>query len=154
MERRSDDMRLVRLSMLIGLSSSRGDALARHLQRRSLVEAGDHAVRHRVVRLPIGADLGQEVVVDAAQGIEAQTLANLYLAIEAGLTVIPVINKIDLPAADVEATREAITEVLDLDGTEALAISAKHGTGVPEVLEAIVARIPPPSGIAICRALV
>jgi GTP-binding protein LepA len=61
---------------------------------------------------------------------------------------VPVINKIDLPAADVEATREAITEVLDLDGTEALAISAKHGTGVPEVLEAIVARIPPPRGDA------
>jgi GTP-binding protein LepA len=85
-------------------------------------------------------------IVDAAQGIEAQTLANFYLASDAGLTIIPVINKIDLPAADVDGTREQITDTLDLDGTEALAISAKHGTGVPEVLEAIVARIPAPTG--------
>src|SRR5437762_13861726 len=89
---------------------------------------------------------GAILIVDAAQGIEAQTLANFYLAADAGLTIVPVINKIDLPAADVEGTRLAITETLDLDGDEALAISAKHGTGVPEVLEAIVARIPPPKG--------
>src|SRR5205085_12215405 len=84
--------------------------------------------------------------LDAARGIEAQTLANFYLATRAGLTIVPVLNKSDLPAADVEGTREQITEMLDLDGSEALAISAKHGTGVPDVLEAIVARIPPPKG--------
>src|SRR2546425_378990 len=67
-------------------------------------------------------------------------------AVDAGLDIIPLINKIDLPAADVDGTRDQITEVLDLDGSEALAISAKHGTGVPEVLEAIVRRIPPPEG--------
>src|SRR6267142_1092036 len=74
------------------------------------------------------------------------TLADLYLAADAGLTIVPLLNKIDLPAADVEGTREQITELLDLDGSEALAISAKHGTGVPDVLEAIMEHIPPPIG--------
>src|SRR6185369_11737016 len=87
---------------------------------------------------------GAILIVDAAQGIEAQTLANFYLASDAGLTIVPVLNKIDLPAADVEGTREQVADQLDLD--DAIAISAKHGTGVPEVLEAIVARIPPPQG--------
>src|SRR5216683_1622418 len=78
--------------------------------------------------------------------IKAHTVRLLYRASDANLTIVPVINKIDLPAANVEGTREAITETLELDGSEALAISAKHGTGVPEVLEAIVTRIPPPAG--------
>lgn len=89
---------------------------------------------------------GALLVVDAAQGIEAQTLANVYLAIDHDLEVIPVINKIDLPAADPERVRNEIEEVIGLDASDAVLASAKTGQGIDEILEAIVNKIPPPRG--------
>ncbi|SFH12941.1 GTP-binding protein LepA [Desulfotomaculum arcticum] len=89
---------------------------------------------------------GALLVVDSAQGIEAQTLANVYLAIDHDLEIIPVINKIDLPAADPERVRSEIEDVIGLDASDAIPASAKNGTGVEEILERIVTRIPPPQG--------
>lgn len=87
---------------------------------------------------------GALLVVDAAQGVEAQSVANCHTAVEQGLEVIPVINKIDLPAADPERVRHQIEDIIGIDASDALMVSAKTGDGVREVLEALVARIPPP----------
>jgi GTP-binding protein LepA len=89
---------------------------------------------------------GSLLVVDASQGVEAQTLANAYLAIDADHEIIPVLNKIDLPSAEPDRIRTQIEDVVGIDASEAIAVSAKTGEGVPEVLEALVKRLPPPKG--------
>lgn len=89
---------------------------------------------------------GSLLVVDASQGVEAQTLANVYHALDAGHDIVPVLNKIDLPAADPDRVRANIEDVIGLDASDAVMISAKTGLGIPDVLEAIVNRLPPPKG--------
>src|SRR6202046_343374 len=89
---------------------------------------------------------GALLVVDASQGVEAQTLANVYQAIDAGLEIVPVLNKIDLPAAEPERIRQQIEDVIGLDASEAIQISAKTGLNIEGVLEAVVTRLPPPKG--------
>src|SRR3982075_2708287 len=89
---------------------------------------------------------GSLLVVDASQGVEAQTLANVYHAFDAGHEIVPVLNKVDLPAAEPEQVRQQIEDVIGIDASNALMISAKTGQGVPDVLEAIVTRLPPPKG--------
>jgi len=89
---------------------------------------------------------GSLLVVDASQGVEAQTLANVYQAIDAGHEIVPVLNKIDLPAAEPERVKEQIEDVIGIDASQAIPISAKSGLGIPDVLEAIVTRLPAPTG--------
>ena len=89
---------------------------------------------------------GSLLVVDASQGVEAQTLANVYQAIEADHEIVPVLNKIDLPAADIDRVSEQIEDVIGIDASDAVQISAKTGLGIPDVLEAIVQRLPSPAG--------
>ena len=89
---------------------------------------------------------GSLLVVDASQGVEAQTLANVYHALDAGHEIVPVLNKIDLPAAEPERVKQNIEDVIGLDASDAVAISAKSGLGIPDVLEAIVTRLPAPKG--------
>src|SRR5690606_3110363 len=91
---------------------------------------------------------GSLLVVDASQGVEAQTLANVYQALDANHEIVPVLNKIDLPAAEPDRVRAQIEDVIGIDATNAVEISAKTGFGVDKVLEAIVARLPPPRGDA------
>ena len=90
---------------------------------------------------------GALLLIDATQGVESQTVSNMYMAVEHDLVIIPVINKIDLASADVEGTKAQITKELGLDGDEAVLVSAKTGVGVDELMEAIVARLPPPKGL-------
>jgi GTP-binding protein LepA len=89
---------------------------------------------------------GRILIVDAAQGVEAQSVANCYTAVEAGLEVIPVINKIDLPSAEPARVKSEIEEIIGIEAQDAVLTSAKTGQGVEDVLDAIIARIPPPQG--------
>jgi GTP-binding protein LepA len=112
----------------------------------NLIDTPGHVDFSYEVSRSLASCEGALLVVDASQGVEAQTLANAFLAISGGLEVIPIINKIDLPSADIVRTQEAIEQAVGLDATDAIPVSAKTGQGVEDILEAIVHRLPPPKG--------
>ncbi len=122
----------------------------------NLIDTPGHVDFSYEVSRSLAACEGAVLVVDASQGVEAQTLANVYLAIENNLAIIPVLNKIDLPAADPEGVRRQIEDHIGLDASEAILASAKEGKGIMEILEAVIAKVPPPKAdrSATLRALI
>jgi GTP-binding protein LepA len=112
----------------------------------NLIDTPGHVDFSYEVTRSLAACEGALLLVDASQGVEAQTLANAYLAVENNLEIIPVINKIDLPGAQPDEVRRQIQDIIGLDASGAILASAKEGRGVPEILEAIVTRLPPPAG--------
>src|SRR5881227_3604144 len=111
-----------------------------------LIDTPGHVDFSYEVSRSLAACEGALLVVDAAQGVEAQTVANAYAAIDAGLELFPILNKVDLPGADPDGVAAQVADLLGGDPAEALRISAKTGEGVTDVLDAIVARVPPPEG--------
>jgi GTP-binding protein LepA len=114
----------------------------------NLIDTPGHVDFSYEVTRSLAACEGAVLLVDASQGVEAQTLANAYLAVENNLEIIPVINKIDLPSAQPDEARRQIEEIIGLDGSTAILTSAKEGVGIADVLEAVIARLPPPAGDA------
>ena len=112
----------------------------------NMIDTPGHVDFNYEVSRSLAACEGVLLVIDAAQGIEAQTLANVYLAMEHELDIIPVINKIDLPNANLERIGQELEEILGIDREEAILVSAKDGIGIEEVLETIVEKVPPPGG--------
>nr|MBX2825209.1 GTP-binding protein [Gammaproteobacteria bacterium] len=112
--------------------------------RLSLIDTPGHVDFAYEVSRSLSACEGAILMIDAAQGVEAQTVANAHLAMKQGLTIIPVINKIDLPNADVDSAKQQLEDILAIPAEEAVCASAKTGIGIEEILEAIVERVPPP----------
>ena len=112
----------------------------------NLIDTPGHVDFSYEVSRSLSACEGALLVVDASQGVEAQTVANCYTALELGVEVVPVLNKMDLPQADPANAKAEIEDVIGIDASEAIACSAKTGEGVDEILEAIVARMPAPRG--------
>ncbi len=116
------------------------------LYQINLIDTPGHVDFSYEVSRSLSACEGAILVVDSTQGVEAQTLANVYLALEQGLEIVPVLNKVDLPSSDVDGTKEQIESIIGLDCSDAVSCSGKTGVGVPDILEQIVAKVPPPKG--------
>ncbi|HNO68387.1 MAG TPA: translation elongation factor 4, partial [Pseudomonadota bacterium] len=111
-----------------------------------LIDTPGHVDFHYEVSRSLAACEGALLVVDASQGVQAQTLANVYVALDSNLEIVPVLNKIDLPSAEPERIRKQIEDVIGIDASMAIPASAKDGRGIPEILEAVVEMVPPPKG--------